>query len=257
MIFKIKCFIFYFSLLNVIYSQQEETKSTGVYNVEDGVMSTTQSEETEQLQGYPQASEINSRAISLYNDATELIYKKPDLAISNFKEAIEIEPKFVQAIDNLGKVYRIIEEYDLAEKTYKKSIAIFPNGPSAHLNLALVYRIQKKYQNAIQEYKMGISCAPNSPEGYYGIAQVYLYFLNDNKLAKKYAYEALSLYERNPPNYIGDSYVLIGFCHYYSSEYELAKKYIEKARKSYIENDLEYVFKDVVPNEILEKLSIK
>ena len=104
---------------NKYMCQEKNSKTTGVYNIDDGVMSTIQSEETEQLQGYPQANEINGRAISLYNDATELIYEKPDLAISYYKEAIEIEPKFIQAIDNLGKVYRIIEKYDLAEKLTK------------------------------------------------------------------------------------------------------------------------------------------
>ena len=170
-------------------------------------------------------------------------------------KAIKIEPKFVQAIDNLGKVYRILEKYDLAEKYYKKSIEIFPNGSTAHQNLAVVYDRQGRYNEEVEEYKKVIKINSQDPEGYFGLAKTYLYRTNEIDLALKNALKALELYKKNPPNYIGDGYQLVGLIYYYSGDETNAKKYIQIAKEKHIENDLEDAF--TVHESILTKLSIK
>ena len=135
-----------FILFSLETTSQTKNPAEGTYTVQDEVMSITDGAK-DVLEGYPDASLFDYAAIDYYNKATNIIYSDPNLAAEYFLKAIKIEPKFVQAIDNLGKVYRILEKYDLAEKYYKKSIEIFPNGSTAHQNLAVVYDRQERYND--------------------------------------------------------------------------------------------------------------
>ena len=225
---------------------------------EDEVVHINVSQTQDILHGYPDYSDINERAIEWYNKATNILYTDTDLAIKYYLSAIKIDHKFVQAYDNIGKIYRMLKEYDLSIKYYKKSIDIFPNGDVAHGNLALVYKLQNKFEDAINEYKKVIEIQPNSPEGYYGIAGIYLHQqVNELELALINAKKALDIYKMNPPNYIGDSYAQVGLIYYYLGNNAKAKAYIQIAKEKYNENNFEQVFKDTFPSSMLKKLSIE
>lgn len=243
-----------FILLSHQLISQTENSVEGTYTTQDNIMTITDGVK-DVLDGYPDASLFDYAAINYYNKATNIIYSDTYLAAEYYLKAIKIEPKFVQAIDNLGKAYRILEKYSLAEKYYKKSIEIFPNGPTAHQNLAVVYERQKKYNEELEEYKKVIKINSQDPEGYFGLAQAYFYNNNEIDLALKNALKALELYKKNPPNYIGDGYQLVGLIYYYSGDKINAKKYIQIAKEKHIENDLENAFS--VPESILTKLSIE
>lgn len=243
-------------LLCNIYSFSQ---TEGEYK-EDGLVHISSSQEQDILYGYPDYSEINESAIEWYNKATKIMYTDTDLAIKYYLKAIEIDPKYIQAYDNIGKSYRMLEEYDLAIKFYKKSVEIFPYGNIARGNLAVVYQLLNQYNNAIYEYKTLIDMQPNDPEGYYGIASIYLSQAQEVKeleLALINAKKALDLYKKNPPNYIGDSYALVGIIYYNLGNKQKAKKYIQIAKEKYIKNNFEQVFKDTFPFWMLEELSIE
>lgn len=249
-----KNILFLFTLISFHLFSQTENPAEGTYTEQDKVMTITDGAK-DVLEGYPDASLFDNAAIDYYNKATNIIYSDANLAAEYYLKAIKIEPKFVQAIDNLGKVYRILEKYDLAEKYYKKSIEIFPNGSTAHQNLAVVYDRQGRYNEEVEEYKKVIKINSQDPEGYFGLAKTYLYRTNEIDLALKNALKALELYKKNPPNYIGDGYQLVGLIYYYSGDETNAKKYIQIAKEKHIENDLEDAF--TVHESILTKLSIK
>ena len=249
-----KNILFLFTLISFHLFSQTENPAEGTYTEQDKIMSITDGAK-DVLEGYPDASLFDNAAIDYYNKATNIIYSDANLAAEYYLKAIKIEPKFVQAIDNLGKVYRILEKYDLAEKYYKKSIEMFPNGSTAHQNLAIVYDRQGRYNEEVEEYKKVIKINSQDPEGYFGLAKTYLYRTSEIDLALKNALKALELYKKNPPNYIGDGYQLVGLIYYYSGDEINAKKYIQIAKEKYIENDLEDAF--TVHESILTKLSIK
>ena len=45
-----------------------------------------------------------------------------------YEKALEIDPVFAFAWDNLGLTYRRLEKYDLALDAYRKSLELVPNG---------------------------------------------------------------------------------------------------------------------------------
>ena len=243
-----------FILLSHQLISQTENSAEGTYTTQDKIMTITDGVK-DVLDGYPDVSLFDYAAINYYNKATNIIYSDTYLAAEYYLKAIKIEPKFVQAIDNLGKAYRILEKYSIAEKYYKKSIEIFPNGPTAHQNLAVVYGRQGRHIEEVEEYKKVIKINGQNPEGYFGLANTYLYNTNELELALKNALKALELYKKNPPNYIGDGYELVGKIYFYSGDEINAKKYIQIAKQKHIENNLENAF--TVPKSILTKLSIE
>tara|TARA_B100000242_G_scaffold259306_1_gene204073 strand:- start:1313 stop:2476 length:1164 start_codon:yes stop_codon:yes gene_type:complete len=229
----------------------------GYYHEEEAILTIKRYQSEDVLMGYPTASTLNKDAIEYYNKATNTIVSDTSLAISYYLKAIKKEPQYVQAYDNIAKIYRGLKKYDLAIKFLKTSIDIMPNGDVAHSNLAVIYNLQGNHNDAISEYKKTIEIAPYSPEGYYGLAATYLHYTKEFDLALVNSKKALELYKKNPPNYIGDSYAQVGLTYYYLENDFKAKEYIQIAKQKYLENNLEHVFEYVIPLEIIIQLSIK
>ena len=245
-----KTFLILLSIISFnAYSQ------TGI-NSSDGVLTVEVPTHIDVLEGYPSGDELNPEAIEYYRKGTESIFDNPKKAIDYLIKAINYDPKFVQAYDNLGKVYRGLEKYDLAIKSYNISLKIFPSGSVAHQNLAVVYSKQNMWTKAIEEYKILVKLKPQDPEGYYGLA---IHYRNEDdlNLALSNALKALMLYKKNPPNYIGDGYALIGLIYYDLGDKAQAKTYIQIAKEKYISNNLEYVYNNTFSSNILKELSIE
>ena len=231
---------------------------TGIYS-SDGILTVEIPTSIDILNGYPDANDLDSNAISEYNKGTEIVfglYKfKKEEHNKQLKIAIDHLIKSIN-YDNLGKAYRMLGEIDLAIEVYKISIKIFPGGVSAIQNLAIAYSQKKEWNNSISEYKKLIKLNPNSPEGYYGISGIYLR-TKQLDLALNNALIALKLYEINPPNSIGDGYGNVGLIYYYMGDKENARKYIIKAKEKDYENNFEEAFRTTYPQSLLNELNIK
>ena len=237
---------------------------TGIYH-SNGTLTVEIPTSFDVLYGYPNANQIDSKAIDEYNKGTTIIInlnkqtnKENSLlkAIDHFISSINYDKKFVQAYDNLGKSYRMLGNYNLAKESYEISIKIFPSGISAHQNLAIIYEKEKDWRNAIFRYKTVIKLQPNNPEGYYGLANVYMK-TSEYEIALKNASKALELYKKNPTNYIGDSYGQVGLIYYYTKNNIKAKEYIQIAKEKYISNNLKSYFYSTFPKNMLKELGIR
>ena len=171
--------------------------TVNVYGQIDGVRS-IDGDET----GY---KKTHSREAALMFQAGSIeLFKKqhPNEAIQYYKKALEIDPRYVEALDNIAVCYRKIGDYSNAEEYYKKSIEIYPKGEMAHINLGLVYETIGKFEKALCEYNYVKQINSNNPESYYGLAVTYLKMGNlDN--ADYNAKIARELYKRNSdPNVV-------------------------------------------------------
>ena len=151
-------FLFFLLSMTILNSQ------TGIYST-NGVLTVEIPTSVDVMTGYPSADELDSQAITEYNKGSEILYSLNQLkeeerekalykAIDYLIAAINYDEKFIQAYDNLGKAYRMLEKYDLAIKSYNISLKIFPSGSIAHQNLAVVYTEQNMWIKAIEEYKI-------------------------------------------------------------------------------------------------------
>ena len=56
-------------------------------------------------------------------------------AINNFMQALEINPSFYVALNNLGWAYHEIGKFELAIECYEKALLIDPTYETANINL--------------------------------------------------------------------------------------------------------------------------
>src|SRR5690606_5082473 len=66
-----------------------------------------------------------------------------------YKSAIEIDPIFSFAWDNLGLTYRWQEKFDLALEAYNNSLMLEPNGFMPLQNIPIVYELMEEYDRAL------------------------------------------------------------------------------------------------------------
>ena len=57
-----------------------------------------------------------------------------------FEKAIQINPNYAQAHNNLGIVFNELREYQKAISSYQKAIQLNPKHTSAHSNLGIVLK---------------------------------------------------------------------------------------------------------------------
>jgi tetratricopeptide (TPR) repeat protein len=239
--------------LALILSTNLYSQSDNIFAISDGVVVVQNDILEDRRNGY--MGTRSNKARRFYNKALRKSSTDVVEAIALYLKSIEADPFFVEAYDNVGRLYRVTKDYSSAIEYYQKSIALFPEGQTAHQNLALVYKSSGDDEKAASEYQTLINLFPNNPEGYYGLATVYL-SSSDTKelmqLALENAVKALELYSIDPPSYIGDSYFLIGYINYFLSNESEMLKYFELAKESYLENNLPGVWQH--KEEIIKRL---
>ena len=116
------------------------------------------------------------------------INKNFDQAKELLIKAIEIQPKNVTAIHNLGTCYKELKQLEEAKKHYNKVLEINPNHTNANYNLGLIYYDLKDLKNAKNYLKKTIEIQKN-----YGIA---FFSLGNVHTDLKEYNEAMSCYQK-------------------------------------------------------------
>lgn len=137
----------------------------------------------------------NPKAKEAYNKGVKMLEQnKYADAIPWFEKAVETDPEFVFAWDNLGVCYRRTGKYEKAEAAYKASLKIEPSGKTPLQNLPIVYKMQNKNNEAIAAYKDLLKYYPDDPEVYYGISLIYYDNLKDMEKALDNMCKAYNIY---------------------------------------------------------------
>lgn len=83
------------------------------------------------------------------------------IARKNYERSVKLNPKYAEAINNLGTVAYAQKSFRRATNYYKKALVIAPDSASIHSNLGTAYFARKKYDDAMTEYQKAISLDPN------------------------------------------------------------------------------------------------
>ena len=75
------------------------------------------------------------------------------------KKAIQINPNYVEAHNNLGTVFTQLGEHQKAISCYEKAIQIQPNHVNAHNNLGAVFKQLGEHKKAISYFQKTNSVA--------------------------------------------------------------------------------------------------
>ena len=161
-----------------------------------------------------------------YNDALDYDNKKDySNAIALYQKAINYDPRFYSAYNNLGIIYEdILLDYDKARECFETAVQINPAYDYSYCNLGILYKeAYKDYEKAMEYYNKVLRLNPKFPNIYNYIAGVYL-ATGKHADAMEAVQKELSVNKPTPFTYrtLGEVYLEMG-------EYNKAMEAVEKA----------------------------
>ncbi|MCX6610816.1 MAG: tetratricopeptide repeat protein [Acidobacteria bacterium] len=114
-------------------------------------------EAVEMYQSMPADSPITWNKVGIaYHQMGQL-----GLARKSYERSVKLNPKYAEAINNLGTVAYAQKNYRRAANYYKKALIYTPESASIHSNLGTAHFARKKYEDAMTEYQKALSLDPN------------------------------------------------------------------------------------------------
>jgi tetratricopeptide (TPR) repeat protein len=121
------------------------------------------------------ASDSQSLAHEMYNAGIKAFNNRDyKTARQQYEGAVEKDPKFGDAWNNLGRTYMNLGLLDKAVEAFQKAIAVAPGDKFAYNNLGIVLRRQQKYDEAIRAYQKQIEISPQDRFAHSNLARLYL-----------------------------------------------------------------------------------
>jgi tetratricopeptide (TPR) repeat protein len=87
---------------------------------------------------------------------------KPEKAIENYEKSISINPGNIDALFNIGNIFREKNQLQDAVKSFKKIIALDPDQPISHFNLGVTLQELGKIHDAIDHYEYAKKLNPHN-----------------------------------------------------------------------------------------------
>ena len=124
------------------------------------------------IKAYSQALELNPRDVDAYNNRGAAYESNGDfnLAIQDFNMAKRLKPDYAIVYYNCGVVYGKKGMLDIAIQNYSTAIKLNPDYAEAYSNRANVYSRQRKFDQVMADYKVAIQLIPDLAEIYYSRA---------------------------------------------------------------------------------------
>ena len=167
---------------------------------------------------------IPESADAVYNLGLTHYHKKEyDKAIEYYKNALEIDPKYVAACYDIGYIYKEKKEYAKAIEYYNKALEINPDYADAWQGLALSYFHKKEYDKAIKYYENALEVDPEYAATWQGLGVAY-------ERKKEYD-KAIECYKNalKSGSELADSWHGLGFSYKEKKEYDKAIDYYKRA----------------------------
>ena len=118
-------------------------------------------------------------------------------AISSFKNAINLNPNFSEAYNNLANAYKLINNIDEAIKNYNQSIEKDKKNLTAYFNLAVLFKEIKKYRESKKIYENILTIDKNNTTAKHDLGSIESVMGNFNS-ARKYFIDCI---DQNTSNY--------------------------------------------------------
>jgi len=128
------------------------------------------------------------------NLATALGQIDIDRAISHYKEALRIHPKYVTALCNLGLTLYNKGNYEEAVLYFTKALKIDPQKTDTRMDLANVFFLQAKPEKAISQYREILKTDSENANAHYNLA----YMLSAQKKIDQAEYHYKETLKTNP-----------------------------------------------------------
>ncbi len=117
---------------------------------------------------YRKAIEIDPNYVAAYNNlgVTLRDLKRHEEAEKAYRKAIELDPNYALAYINLGVMLRDLKRPDEAEAVHRKAIELDPDDAAAYNNLGVTLRDLKRYDEAVEAYRKAIELDPDDADAH-------------------------------------------------------------------------------------------
>lgn len=156
-------------------------------------------------------------------------------AIKSYREAIDLDPTYCDAMDNLALLFRQKGDFKEALSLYQDSVQAAPDNFVAHLGLANTYMDLEDYDKALEEYEALVKLDPADPEGYYGSGRVHFAREKYREAITQFK-TAEELYKAEGSPYVADAQVFIGFSYTMLEDYVNGRDYLEPVYPQFQDN---------------------
>ena len=172
------------------------------------------------------AAQLNDRLVPV-RITLGIIYAgtgQNEKAVSQFEDAIRLDPVNGYAYSELGKAYSHLGDTVRAEAAFRKAVSISPTYWGFHSELGRYYITIGRMHDAVREYRKVVELTPDNHLGYNNLGALYFYLNQWDS--------ALAVFEKSialQPNYHG--YSNLGTLLYYKGDLAGAAQAYEKALK--------------------------
>jgi serine/threonine-protein kinase len=184
----------------------------------------------EAVSDFENALEIDPANYVAYRELANIYSKMdiPELAELTYKRAIKLNPEYWVNYNYLGIYYYRNGEYEKAKNQFKKVIELRPNNLKGYNNLGGMYFYLDKPDSAVIAFNKSIDIEPNL-EGYYQLGAFYFYQQNYNQAADMFlAATSFSNEDYSLWGNLAESYYWSGQKEKAAEYYKLAVRYCEK-----------------------------
>ena len=133
-----------------------------------------------------------------------------DGAEKSYKQAIKLDPEFINAFINLADLYRMQQQDKKAEKILQQALQISPQNAGVHHALGLFYVRNKQMKKALQSLSQASNLQPDNVR----YAYVYAVALNSEAQTGK----AITLLKKILQSHPADTDSLIALISFYKSQ---------------------------------------
>jgi tetratricopeptide (TPR) repeat protein/tRNA A-37 threonylcarbamoyl transferase component Bud32 len=148
-------------------------------------------------------------------------------AIEEFKKALELDPNYGLAHNDLGYAYIGIRDFASAIEHFKKYVSLNPNESNPVDSLAEAYFMMGNLDEAITKYKDALKIKPDFMGPNFSIGYI-------SALKEEYI-EAMRWFDKyisaSPPGYKLEGYLWKGFCRYWMGSLEDFNLYSREAEE--------------------------
>jgi tetratricopeptide (TPR) repeat protein len=117
--------------------------------------------------------------------------------VAALKEAIEKNPKDIDALVRLANMYHDAGKFDQAIEYYKKALDVEPKDPNIRTDMGICLRELGRADEAIAQFRTSLQYQPQHWQSWLNLAVVTLFDTNDLKTAT----EALAKVEQLNPGF--------------------------------------------------------
>jgi superkiller protein 3 len=108
-----------------------------------------------------------SEILRLFNQGVHFYNQRETLkALQAYQKVLEVDPKYVEAHNNLGILYQEMGDWEKARKAYQAALEVNPHYEKALINLGILHYLQGHYEDSIASFQGALAVNPQNIEAH-------------------------------------------------------------------------------------------